>query len=505
MADVVRVVGGRLESAVDPRLQKHLYPGPLSNLRHSYFAFHAFDKAHTVSLAEAGLIPLSAARAILAGLRQMEAEGITEARDRMGGGRHSGEAYLTQLIGPDDAGWINLGRSSGDLDATAWRMVFRAKAVGLLDALTGLRSTLLGVAGKHLDTVLPGMTCLQHAQTTTLAHTMVAWEAPLGRDCRRLLAAYDAAGASPAGSGIMTGSTFPLLRSRTAELLGFETVAENTRDAVLNLDILMEAHTAAAICLSNLMRIAEDLYLWSSSEFGYVDIPDPFCSTSSIMPQKKNPWGLAWIRGQGSLLLGRLGGTFTLLKAESDQLEATMLAAWELWAVIEPLEDMVRALAGAIEGATFRVERMKEMAASHFCQATDLAAMLVTEAGLPWREAHQLTARVVREAIAAGMKPLDLTPEFVNKVRTADGSGRLNIRAEALAKALDPRGAVVAREGVVGSPAPGRVAEQLKAATARVRDDEARVSSLKKRAEEARSRLEKAIDALTGGETPRAR
>ncbi|MCL1849718.1 MAG: lyase family protein, partial [Clostridiales bacterium] len=364
MPDIVRVVGGRLESEVDPLLKKRLYPGPLENLRHSYSAFHAFDKAHTVSLAEAGLIPLDAAESILAGLRQMEAEGIAEVRDRMGGGRHSGEAYLTELIGPDMAGWINLGRSSGDLDATAWRLVFRSKTLSLLDALCALRLALLTVAGEHLETVLPGQTCLQHAQTTTLGHTLVAWETPLERDAARFLAAHEAAGDSPAGSGIMTGSTFPLRRSRTAELLGFERVAENTRDAVLNLDILLQTHSAAAICLSNLMRIAQDLYLWSSSEFAYVELPDAYCSTSSIMPQKKNPWAMAWIRGEGSLALGRLSGVFTLLKAESDQLEATMIAAWELWVLLELLEDMALLLKGVVEGAQFRSERMYDLAAA---------------------------------------------------------------------------------------------------------------------------------------------
>lgn len=498
MSDVVRIVGGRLASSVDPVLEKRLYPGPIENLRQSYFAFHAFDKAHTVSLAEAGLIPLDAAQAILNGLRQMEREGITQVRDRMGGGRHSGEAYLTETIGPEKAGWINLGRSSGDLDATAWRLVFRSKAPNIINTLCALRSALTEVAEKNLDTVMPGHTCLQHAQTTTLAHTFMAWEAALSRDVKRFLEVYDATSESPAGAAIMTGSTFPLRRERTAELLGFDNVAGNTRDAVLNLDIILQAHTTTAICTSNLMRVAQDLFLWATSEFGYVDLPDSYCSTSSIMPQKKNPWGLAWIRGEGSLALGHLSGVFTMLKAESDQLEATMLSAWELWKVIDLLDDMAKLLAGVIKGAKFNTERLYELASAHFCQATDLAALLVTEAGLPWREAHQFTARIVRAAVDAGMKPCDITIEFLNTIRKQYNEEPLSIDSQRLVAALDPRQSILARDAVQGSPSPRQVLLQIQTASENIQKDVKNADKILDNAKRASDILEQAIDHILG-------
>ena len=498
MSDVVRIVGGRLASSVDPVLEKRLYPGPIENLRQSYFAFHAFDKAHTVSLAEAGLIPLDAAQAILNGLRQMEREGITQVRDRMGGGRHSGEAYLTETIGPEKAGWINLGRSSGDLDATAWRLVFRSKAPNIINTLCALRSALTEGAEKNLDTVMPGHTCLQHAQTTTLAHTFMAWEAALSRDVKRFLEVYDATSESPAGAAIMTGSTFPLRRERTAELLGFDHVAGNTRDAVLNLDIILQAHTTTAICTSNLMRIAQDLFLWATSEFGYVDLPDSYCSTSSIMPQKKNPWGLAWIRGEGSLALGHLSGVFTMLKAESDQLEATMLSAWELWKVIDLLDDMAKLLAGVIKGAKFNTERLYELASAHFCQATDLAALLVTEAGLPWREAHQFTARIVRAAVDVGMKPCDITIEFLNTIRKQYNEEPLSIDSQRLVAALDPRQSILARDAVQGSPSPRQVLLQIQTASENIQNDVKNADKILDNAKRASDILEQAIDHILG-------
>ena len=189
MPDIVRQPGARLTGQVDPRLAKRFYPGPLANLRRSYGAFHAFDKTHTVALAEAGLIPAEAARAILAGLREMEAQGIEAVRDRMGGGRHSGEAFLTEKLGANVAGWINLGRSSGDLDAVAWRYNLRHRLPAVLAEINRLRASLLDVAVAPHATLLPAYSIGQQAQTTTLAHTLLSWEAPFARDVARALRA----------------------------------------------------------------------------------------------------------------------------------------------------------------------------------------------------------------------------------------------------------------------------------------------------------------------------
>jgi len=254
MPDIVRQPGARLTGQVDPRLAKRFYPGPLANLRRSYGAFHAFDKAHTVALTEAGLVPRDAACAILSGLREMEAEGIEAARDSMGGGRHSGEAYLTGKLGARVAGWINLGRSSGDLDAVAWRYNLRARLPEVITEIGRLRASLLDVAGRHVETLLPAYSIGQQAQTTTLAHTLLSWEAPFARDAARALALHEEAGGSPAGSAIMTGSTFPISRERTAELLGFDSVHANTRDAVVNLDTLAERFDAGSVITPELLR-----------------------------------------------------------------------------------------------------------------------------------------------------------------------------------------------------------------------------------------------------------
>ena len=240
-------------------------------------------------------------------------------------------------------------------------------------------------------TLLPAYSIGQQAQTTTLAHTLLSWEAPFARDAARALALYAEAGGSPAGSAIMTGSTFPISRTRTAELLGFDSVQANTRDAVVNLDTLLHAHSVIAIAISNAVSVASDLYLWSMSEFRFVELDDAYCSTSSIMPQKKNAWAPAWIRGQGSLALGRLAGVFALAKMESDGLEDTLLGPWQLYEALDELEDMVALLAGMVATMTCRRPSASPRRTRRgWTQATDLAAMLTREAGISWRDAHQV-------------------------------------------------------------------------------------------------------------------
>lgn len=496
MADVVRQAGARLTGAVDPLLQKRFYPGPIANLRRSYAAFHAFDKAHTIALTEANLITGEVARAILGGLRQMEAEGLETARDRMGGGRHSGEAYLTERLGADVAGWINLGRSSGDLDAVSWRFNLRRRLPAVLGKINQLRAELLHLAEGHVRTIMPAYSIGQHAQCTSLAHMLLSWEAPLARDVVRACELFRAAGPSPSGAGILTGSTFPISRRRTAELLGFDCVHVNTRDAVINLDVMLQAQSVATIAISNALSIANDLYLWTMTEFKFVDLADRYCSTSSIMPQKKNSWGLSWIRGQASLAIGRISGVFALLKGESDALEDTLLGPWQLYETLDELEDMAEMLAGIVSSMTVDTRRLAATAAHGWTQATDLAAMLTQEAGVSWREAHQLVAHLVRESIDVGRQPEELRSEHIDDVAQRLLGRPLRVGGHVIEAALDPHRALDSRSALEGSPAPDQVRTQIAAGRAALRNDEVTIEAQAKHLGDAAARLEAAVDAV---------
>jgi argininosuccinate lyase len=416
----------------------------------------------------------------------------------MGGGRHSGEAYLTEKLGADVAGWIKLGRSSGDLDAVAWRYNLRQRLPAVVAEIGRLRASLLDVASRHTLTLLPAYSIGQQAQTTTLAHTLLSWEAPFARDAVRAFALYTEAGGSPAGSAIMTGSTFAISRKRTAGSSA-SIRCKPIRATPSSIDTLLHARSVIAVAISNAVSIASDLYLWSMSEFHFVELDDAYCSTSSIMPQKKNAWAPAWIRGQGSLALGRLAGVFALAKMESDGLEDTLLGPWQLYEALDELDDMAALLAGMV--ATMRVDeaRLVERTRCGWTQATDLAAMLTREAGISWRDAHQVLARLVREAIDAGRSQEDVTPADIDRVASAVLGRSLGVTREAIQSAVDPRQSIENRSVIEGSPAPADVEAQIRAARAALATDAAGIDVLVAKQRDAAARLEAAVDAVLAG------
>ena len=231
---------------------------------------HAFDKAHTVMLVEEGLIRREHGAAILAALRTMEKDGVAEVRRTTGGGLHSGEQYLIRVLGEDVGGRIHLARSSGDLSSVGINVLLRSVLLEVMEGVNRLRGVLLGLARQHMETILPGYSFGQHAQPMTLAHLWLSWTVNLARDFERLRGAYRRVNQSPAGAVIMVGSDFPLNRARTAELLGFDSVHENSADAILELtaDDSLETPMVLALLYHSMAKWADDLILWSTSEFG---------------------------------------------------------------------------------------------------------------------------------------------------------------------------------------------------------------------------------------------
>ena len=212
----------------------------------SVMTYHMFDRAHLVMQAEEGLMPLHDAASMLVALRDMEEKGVDKVRREGGGGVHAAEQYLIRLLGYDVGGRIHLGRSTGDLSAVCRRVLQRNMLLELTRSLNNLRATVLQVAERNLDTVMPGYTTTQHAQPVTFGHQLMAWASILERHFQRAAMAYQRANQSPAGAAIMTGSNFPINRHRTAELLGFDGVIKNTFDAILSHDETVESMMVAA-------------------------------------------------------------------------------------------------------------------------------------------------------------------------------------------------------------------------------------------------------------------
>ena len=495
MADSYRQAGIRLKEEMDSTLAAAFDPGPWESIRHGIKPYHMFDKAHCVMLVEKALIPRDCGKKILAGLREMEREGFMEARRATGGSKHSGEVWLTQRLGEEIAGWIHVGRSSGDLGAVADAIAGREGVLQVWDRVLKLRATLLDISDDHLETVLPGYSHLQHAQPITLAFYLHSWEEALRRDTERLSALYDRLNRSAAGAGIMSGSDFPLDRERVARLLGFDHVLANCHDAIFHQDALAEAACVLTILMSNIGRIGDDLHLWASNEFAMVDIADRYCVSSSIMPQKKNPWSTQYARGQYARVMGRAMSIFGLIKTLQDQIESHYMIAWELWEAIGHTVPALEVIDGTLRSMKVDAKLMRERAGRYWATASDISSALVRECGLPWRTAHKVVAILVRLAYERGLSPREVSVELLDEAAIAYMGKAVRIDPKAFARALDPLEFVKART-LKGGPAPVAVAGELRNSRERLNQDRERRDRAEGRLNEAAVALEQAIDAI---------
>lgn len=490
-----RTAGIRMNEEMLPELQSHR----TGKVTESLAGFHAFDKAQLVMLTEEGLIPEQDGIAMLRALREMEAIGIEKARAEAEGGMHSGEQYLIRKLGEDVGGRIHLGRSSGDLGQIGKRYPMRAHLLRVLEELNRFRATLLRLSAEHADTVMPGYTHGQHAQPTTYGHWLAMWAQVFGRDFDRGAELYRRVNQSPTGAAILTGSNFPINRHRTAELMGFDEPIPNTMDAILSQDTALECASVLAIHASNMGRLADDLMLWSTSEFGMIDVPDRFCGTSSIMMQKKNPQAPQEVKGVAAEALGTvvLVGMANKGSTGLPQLEHKYSdhAFWSLFKEVIRNLDWMRELLAAAE---IDRERMLASAGAHWAQATDVAGSLVREKGLPWRTAHQIVGILVRHSHERGFAPSETTPELIDEAAIEYMGEPVHLSAEALADALNPA-VFVAGRTLYGGPAPEALHRELGQLETKLHADEAFVQEKRAQIQEAEAKLEHAIDTLVTG------
>ncbi|MFY1644042.1 argininosuccinate lyase [Methanoculleus bourgensis] len=416
------------------------------------------DMAHLLGLRRQGIIDEAPARALMAALLDLHDHGLpAEAFDERFEDIHAGkEACLIDRVGEDIGGRLHMGRSRNDEVATCIRIRLKQEIIALVRSLADLRATLLDVAAGHTETVMPGFTHLQHAQPTTLAHYLLAYEQAFSRDAARLREAYARVDASPLGSAAFASTGFPLDRDYTARLLGFARPAANSMDAVAARDFALEVLSSIAICMTTTSRLCEELVLWSTSFFGFVQLDDAYCSSSSIMPQKKNPDVAEIMRAKAGTVAGALTAAITITKGlpmsyNRDLQELTP----HLWRGVEAARESIPLLSGMIGTATFNTERMAAEAGRGFSTATELADVLVREYGLAFRTAHRIVGRAVRHG------SLDLAT-LEGAAREAAGLSvvDLGVTQERIDAVLDPRHAVAVRT-ITGGPAPAAVAVQL--------------------------------------------
>ena len=318
------------------------------------------------------------------------------------------ETALTEAIG--DAGKrLHTGRSRNDQVATDVRLWLRDEIDLIRIAITRLQTALLTLAEREADTVMPGFTHLQVAQPITFGHHMMAWFEMLERDRARLADCRGRVNVMPLGAAALAGTTYPIDRHLTAQLLGFDRPAENSLDAVSDRDFAIEFTGAAAILMMHLSRFSEELILWASAQFAFVDLSDSFCTGSSIMPQKKNPDVPELVRGKSGRIFGHLMGLLTLMKGQPLAYNKDNQEDKEpLFDTVDNLKGCLKVYAEMMGQVTCRRERMRTAAAQGFSTATDLADYLVRK-GIPFRDAHEIVGKAVALGVREGRDLAELT------------------------------------------------------------------------------------------------
>lgn len=444
------------------------------------------NKSHVVMLIERGIISKEDGSRILNAL--LELDESFPLRSNVEDIHVIIEEEVIRRAGMDVGGNINIAKSRNDQVATAIRMALRDEILSILDAALALQESLLEVAEKNIDVIIPGYTHLQPAQPTTFAHYLLAQFDALQRDLERLLDAYRRVNLCPMGAGPLATTSFPISRERVAELLGFDGLVDNSIDAVRSRDFLLEVLAALSVMAVNLSHFVEDLILWSSMEFGLIDLPEEFTSTSSIMPQKKNPDVLEVMRARMSLIISDFIAASMILKGlpstyNLDFQEATP----RLWDACDITRESLKLLSELIRGVRVKVEVLDRPLLG-FMAATEVANMLVREYGLPFRVAHKIVGYLVKVLIDSGKTLSDATPSLLAEVSSHLLGKSIDVREEDLRRVINLKGSLESHE-VRGGPSKSEVKRMLSERIRLLGSFKEEVSSLRERITSSKSKL----------------
>ena len=418
--------------------------------------------AHARMLARQGIIKQAAADSIVEGLRSIEIE-ITEDRfpwrKDLEDLHMNVEARLFDLIG-DTAGQLHTARSRNDQVSTDTRLYAKSLALEAVAGVRSVQSALLDQAAAHIETVLPGYTHMQRGQPVLLAHHLLAYFEMLDRDAGRFAAAGTAADVMTLGSGALTGVPYPIDRNSVADDLGFSAISANSMDGVSDRDFALDFNYAAAVCMIHLSRLAEELIIWSTDEFGFVQLSDGYTSGSSMMPQKRNPDFAELTRGKTGRVVGHLMASMTTMKGLPLTYNRDLQEDKEgLFDAADTVISALEVAAGMISTAEFRPQKRREAAEASYVLATDVADYLVGK-GMPFRQAHIVVTELTAKAAATGKYLRDLSLDDYRAASDLFDEDVLDVTVDS---------AIAARD-VPGGTSPSRVAGALKAARDRLAD-----------------------------------
>jgi len=412
------------------------------------------------------------------------------------------EDEVIKRVGPEIGGNLHIAKSRNDQVSTAIRMELREILIDLMSSLVELQEALTKLAEKHVKTIFPGYTHLQPAQPVTFAHYLLSYADMLERDKKRSEEIHQRVNLCPMGAGALATSSFQINRERVAELLGFSEILENSIDAVSSRDFILETLAGLTIIAVNISRLAEDLIVWDSLDFGLIELPDSFSSTSSIMPQKKNPEVLEVIRARASHVIGNFVTSAATMKAlpSSYNLDFQEITP-RLWESMENVLSSLGMLSKLIPKLKVLLNKASNKTLLSFSTATELANMLVRKYKVPFRTAHKIVGSLVRVLTEAKLTPADVTPGLLQKVAQDSTGLKLKIDAEDIRESADLLKLVKAYK-VRGGPSPVEVKRMLRIRKRWTAISKSNLSKKKLQLNEAEDKLQSVVKSYSSSSKP---
>lgn len=490
-------VSRRLKETTAPEVNDYIYRPRLEGFATGFAALGDVNKAHVVMLSEQGLIRQEHAAVLARGVLAMEAAGADQVP--LDPSREDAyfnyEAHLIEQIGADIGGRLHTGRSRNDILATLDRLRCRDTLLALIDALCDVRQAALDNATRFAQVVMPGYTHLQPAQPVTYGYYLAAVEQALARDTQRLAQTLQAMNHSPLGAAAFAGTPFAIDRARTADLLGFDGVVDNALDAVGSRDFILESLSHLNLLAVFWSRVAQDYFVWSTHEFSLIDFPDSIAATSSIMPQKKNPTVLEYLKGRSGHIMGLLMGACATVKGTnfSHTGDASREGTRGFWEAAEETLRCLKLFGLMLRTATPNQALALRRAGEDFSTATGLADLIVREADLSFREAHHVVGAAVRQAMDAGLPASCIDSAMVDACAQEQLGHALGLDPEQVRQSLDPTTNVQSRASQ-GGPALSALSTSLAAATTRLSQQRADAQAWRERLAHARQHLQSATE-----------
>lgn len=484
-----KMLRGRFKGGIDPAMLE--YSSSLETDREMFYEDIWGSKAHVLMLAKQGIIPKEDAGKILKALSEAEkdyASGKFRLDFNLEDVHINIESYVIGKCGADYGGRMHTARSRNDQVITDVKMHLREELLEVISLVIGLEKMLLELADKNATTIMPGYTHTQHAQPITFGFWASSYASMLQRDLERLNGAYAHINTCPLGSGALSGTSFSTDREYTAKLLGFDSVHVHALDAISSRDHILEALSALSILMCNLSKLAEELVLWSSWEFSYIEFSDGFATGSSIMPQKKNPDMAELVRGRTGRVYGALVQVLTLMKGLPSGYNRDMQEDREyLWDALSVVKGSLYVLKAGLSDVKINKARMSEAVKCDYSTATELANYLVREKGMAFRKAYEITGTIVKELASSNKDLSDL--RLLIQMLKKEG---LEVSQNALSEILDPL-AAASRNKSLGGTAPSEVRRMIKELRDKIASMELDVGKKRSRIDAAKKATEKAV------------